>query len=137
MRALVLALMLASCAAGRAPEELPAPQLPERAGVDPIVAARSEGVEFRAVGDGVVVDILNDRIRLSRSPGTEVIDFPKPEPIFPRSNGEVYETENEGRSLAIAIERSHPCQSDNRALYPIRVELVFDGQPMAACGRDF
>lgn len=135
MRALVLALLLTACASGRAPTELPAPELPQRAGVDPIVAARAEGVEFRAVGDGVVVDILSDRIRLSRSPGTEVITFPKPEPMYPRWSGEIFNTESEGHTLRIEIHQSRPCQSDNRALYPTRVDIVLDGQEIAACGR--
>jgi hypothetical protein len=136
MRALLLALALSACAGGRAPQELPAPQLPQRAGVDAIVAARAEGVEFRVFGDGVVIDIFRaDRMRLSRSPGTEVITFPKPEAQHPRWSGEIYETESDGHTLRIEIHRSRACASGNRALYPTHVEIVLDGQAIAACGR--
>lgn len=137
-RALLIGLCfaLAACGGEAARRELPAPQLPQRAGVDPIVAARAEGVEFRAVGDGVVVDIFREnRVRVTAS--GEALNFSKPEPRYPRWNGVIYETENEAHSLTIRIRDDRPCQSADRALYPTLVEIVLDEVEYSACGRRF
>jgi hypothetical protein len=81
MRAVLMsALLLAACGANAARQELPAPELPQRAGVDPVVAARAEGIEFRAVGDGFVLDIFREeRIRLTLEKEGELM-FDKPDP---------------------------------------------------------
>lgn len=139
MRALPLAagLMLAACANG-AREELPAPQLPQRAGVDATVAARAEGIEFRAVGEGFVLDIFREeRIRFARTPSGEELNFPKPAPRYPRWNGVIYETESETHTLTIRIRDDRRCESADRALYPTRVELMLDGMALSGCGRRF
>jgi len=138
MRAILLATMLAACGANGAREELPPPQLPQRAGVDPLVAARAEGVEFRAVGDGFVLDIFRqDRVRLTRTAPIQELNFPKPEPRYPRWNGVIYETASEGHSLTIRIRDDRPCRTADRAVYPTTVEIVLDGVELTGCGRRF
>lgn len=136
--ALLSALLLAACGANAAREELPPPQLPQRTGVDPIVAARAEGVEFRAVGDGFVLDIFREeRIRLTLTATGEELVFPKPEPRYPRWFGSIYFTTQEGRVLSIVIRNDHPCERADRATYPIEVELRLDDREMEGCGREF
>ncbi len=137
MRALLLAagLMLAACANGA---ELPAPQLPERAGVDPLVAARAEGIEIRATGEGFVLDIFREeRIRLTLTETGEELIFPRPEPQYPRWYGSIYFTTHEGRVLRVEIRNDHPCRRADRATYPIEVVIRLDGRPMVGCGRQF
>jgi hypothetical protein len=136
--AIFAALLLAACGGNAAREELPPPQLPDRAGVDPLVAARSEGVEFRAVADGVVVDIFREHhIRLITTATGEQLIFPKTEPRFPRWNGSIYETISGTRSLGIEIRNHQPCERADRDLYPITVTIVLDGRQIPACGRAF
>lgn len=139
MRALVLAtLLLSACAGGAAREELPPPQLPQRAGVDPTVAARAEGVELRAVGEGFVLDIYRtDRIRLTLTGTGQDLVFPKTEPRFPRWNGSIYHTAADGRVLYIEIRNDRRCERDDRQTYPIRVDVSLDGREMTGCGREF
>jgi hypothetical protein len=139
MRAAIVAvLLLAGCGANAAREELPPPQLPERAGVDPLVAARAEGVEFRAVADGVVVDIFReDHIRLITTATGEQLIFPKIEPRFPRWNGSIYETTSGTRMLRVEIRNYLPCERPDRTTYPITVVIELDGRPMQACGHEF
>lgn len=138
IRALALAFTLAACAGRQAPRELPPPQLPERAGVDPIIAARAEGIEFRAVGDGFVLDIFReDRVRLTRTASGDALTFPKPEPRYPRWNGEIYETEVDAHTLTIRIRDDRPCERDDRASFQTRVELIADGVELEGCGRRF
>jgi hypothetical protein len=129
-------LLLGACAGGPAREELPAPPLPERVGVDPFVAARAEGVEFRAVGDGFVLDIMRtEHIRLRR--GEDELAFPKPDVRYPRWNGAIYETAASGHSLVIRIRDDRPCVRADSGLYPTTVDLVLDGAQLSACGRRF
>jgi hypothetical protein len=138
MRALLFALALAACAGGQAPKELPPPPLPERAGVDPLVAARAEGIEFRAVGDGFVLDIYRaDRVRLTMTSSGEELVFPKPAPVLPRWNGSIYDTAAEGRVLHVEIRNDRPCQRADRQTYPVRVDVQLDGRDMPGCGRAF
>ena len=138
MRAALLAALLLAACSGNVREELPPPQLPQRTGVDPFVAARAEGIEFRAVGAGIVVDIFRaDRIRLTRTETNEAMIFPKPEPQLPRWAGSIYETSSDGRTLAIEIHDHRPCESGDRALYPTSVVIVLDDAEIAACGRSF
>jgi hypothetical protein len=138
MRAALFAVLLLSACAGNVREELPAPQLPQRTGVDPLVAARAEGVEFRAVGGGVVVDIFRENhIRLITTATGEQLIFPKTEPRFPRWNGSVYETGTGARRLSVEIRNYLPCERADRDLYPITVAITLDGREMQACGRAF
>lgn len=135
--ALLSALLLAACSANAAREELPPPQLPQRTGVDPLVAARAEAIEFRAVGDGFVLDIFHDeRIRLTLDKEGELV-FAKPEPRYPRWNGSIYETANEGYTLAIEIRDDRPCRREDRATYPTTVHIVLNDLELNGCGRRF
>src|ERR1700741_4791307 len=103
MRFLFAACLLAACSSSP-PELPPPPQLPQRAGVDPLVAARAAGVEFRATGPGFVLQIYGqDRITLDHN--GQQLTFPKPRPLLPRWNGEIYETGNRGHQLRIEIRR--------------------------------
>lgn len=134
--ALLATLLLSACMSPGA--ELPPPPLPQRTGVDPLVAARAEGVEFRAVGDGFVVDIFRaDRIRFTRAPSGDELTFAKPEPRYPRWNGVIYETSNGAHTLTIRIRDDRPCQSADPATYPSTVEVVLDGAEFRGCGRRF
>lgn len=139
MRAvLTFALLLTACGANPARQELPAPQLPQRAGVDPVVAARAEGIEFRAVGEGFVLDIFRaERIRLRLTTTGEELVFPKPAPQNPRWLGSVYHAGNEGRTLRIEIRNHHPCEREDRAFYPISVRITLDDGELEGCGREF
>lgn len=138
MRAIPLALLLAACAAGGPREELPPPQLPQRAGVDETVAARAAGVEFHAVGDGFVLDIYREeRIRLTLTEQNEEFLFAKPEPQYPRWNGVIYLTSIEHRWLSVKIRDDRPCRRAEAAQYPITVELRFDNREFEGCGRRF
>jgi hypothetical protein len=134
---LAFCFLLAACA-GRVPQDLPAPPLPERTGIDPVIAARAEGVEFRAVGDGFVLDIFRaERIRLTLTATGEELTFPKPEPQYPRWNGSIYETSHDARVLRVEIRNDRPCERPDRAANPIRVELRLDDREMEGCGREF
>ncbi|MGQ0533734.1 MAG: hypothetical protein ACT4OF_13745 [Caulobacteraceae bacterium] len=136
MRALILALALAACSS--APEELPPPQLPQRAGIDPIVAARAEGVVFRALGhapDFVLQIYRDDRITLTWDAHHET--FPKPEPMLPRWNGEIYETQNERHTLRVEVERYRPCADPpvGGETRSITVIVTLDGGELRGCGQ--
>ena len=136
MRAIILALALAGCA-NAPPPELPAPVLPERAGVDPIVAARAEGIAFRAVGEGFVLDIFHeDRIRLTLTATGEELIFPKPEPRYPAWNGSIYDTQNDKHGLYIEIRDDRPCE---RGVPRVDVGLGHpgDAREFTGCGRSF
>jgi hypothetical protein len=139
MRAAIFAaLLLAACGGNAAREELPAPPLPERAGVDPLVAARAEGVEFRAVGEGFVLDIFRtDRIRLTLTATGEELTFPKREPQYPRWYGSIYDVSNDAHVLHIEIRNDHPCERADRGIYPITVHIRLDDRELEGCGREF
>lgn len=138
MRAALLAAFLLAACGGNVREELPAPPLPERAGVDPLVAARAEGVEFRAVGDGFVLDIFRtERIRLTLTATNEELNFVKPQPQYPRWNGSIYQTRHEGRALRIEIRNDRPCERADRTIYPAIVRIRLDDRELEGCGREF
>jgi hypothetical protein len=139
MRAAIFAaLLLAACGGNAAREELPPPELPQRAGVDPLVAARAEGVAFRAVGDGFVLDIFRtERIRLTLTATGEEIVFAKPEPQYPRWHGAIYETASGTRTLSVEIRNYLPCAREDRATYPITATIRLDGRELEGCGREF
>jgi hypothetical protein len=133
--ALAAVVLLGACASSR-PQELPAPPLPQRTGVDPIVAARAEGVAYRGVGDGFVLHIYrDDRITLSWGRDVNEATFPKPEPQYPRWNGEIYDTQNAAHTLHVEVDR-RPCTDANGANQPTRVRVTIDGQELNGCGRD-
>lgn len=138
MRAALVALvlLLGACASSR-PQELPAPALPQRTGVDQTVAARAHSVAYRGEGDGFVLHIFRaDRIMFAWNAGANEEDFPKPEPILPRWNGEIYETRNETRTLRIEIDR-RPCTDAGGENHETRLRVTIDGQELSGCGRYF
>lgn len=128
--ALITAVLLAACAT---PQDLPPPQLPQRAGVDAAVAARADGVRFEAHGENFRLRLYDDRIALSVANGAELI-FPRPEPQYPRWSGVVYSTENAEHRLGVSIRRDRPCPTD-RGARP--VEILLDGSAFTGCGRAF
>lgn len=132
MRALVLAFALAACSLSK-PQDLPPPQLPQRAGVDPIVAARAEGVVFRAQGSDFLLHLYRDhRIWVSWD-GREV-QFPASEPILPAWRGEIYETRVEGYELRVEV-RQGPCR-DGDQVYSATVVVRINTEEHRGCGRE-
>jgi|LNFM01.2.fsa_nt_gb hypothetical protein len=135
MRILIAATALFALAAcSTTPrDELPPPQLPQRAGVDPVVAARAEGIEFRATGDGFVLEIYRtERIDLKLAEAEQVLTFPRTEPRMPAWHGSVYWTEAAGRRLEIDIHEGRPCP-DGGASVVVRL----DYEEFRGCGRYF
>lgn len=135
LRPILLAALLAlsACASSR-PQDLPAPALPERAGVDPIVAARAEGVRFLAQGEAPPFQLrFYDAIITLQVGDAAMQSFPRPEPRFPRWNGEIYETENEGHRLSVHVRHDRPCPTQ-AGLH--LVEVFYDGVEMDGCIRD-
>jgi hypothetical protein len=127
MRAILLALMVAACAS--APQDLPPPALPQRAGVDPIVGMRAEGMRYFASSDDLfALRIYDDRIVLSRL-GEADLAFPSGEPIYPRWSGEIYESEANGRSLRVEIRHYDACERGRDT-----VEVTLDGATLRGCG---
>ena len=138
MRAALLAALLLAACGGNVREELPPPPLPERTGVDPLVAARAEGVAFRAVGDGFVLDIFRtERIRLTLTATGEELVFAKPEPQYPRWSGSIYETASGARTLTVEIRNYLPCAREDRATYPTTVHIRLNDRELEGCGREF
>jgi hypothetical protein len=131
MRALALALAISACST--APEELPPPQLPQRAGVDPLVAARAEGVDFLAHGSAPMFHLrfYETRITLSLE-GVAPLDFPRGEPLLPRWNGEIYETTNGSHRLRVEVRNDRPCP--DRPGYVV-VHVNLNGAQAIGCGR--
>ncbi len=137
MRALLLAFALAACST--APPELPAPQLPQRAGVDPVIAARAEGVVFRAEGSdpAFVLHLYRDNsILLSWDNGAHQERFPATEPQHPAWSGEVYFVANERYRARIEV-RDRPCRDRafGDAVLPRTVIVSIGGEDFLGCGR--
>lgn len=130
MRALLLALTLAACSTSPR-EELPPPQLPQRAGYDQTVALRAEGVNYYAHGAGFTLRMFDDRIVFS-TPGAADKVFTRPEPQHPVWNGEIYTTSNEQHRLYLTLRFDRPCPTGNGEDL---VELRLDGIEFAGCGR--
>jgi hypothetical protein len=130
---LAAAFVLASCASP-AGEHVPAQPPPQPAGVDPIAAARAEGVRFLAYGTAPAfhLRLYEDRITLSLE-GAPAQSFPRPEPQFPRWNGEIYTTSNAAHRLRIAVRRYRECPT--RPGYHV-VEIALEGAHVDGCGRD-
>jgi hypothetical protein len=133
MRVLLVVVALAGCTVTQ-PRDLPPPDLPQRAGVDPIVAARAEGVTFMAHGDAPVFQLrfYDDRITLLKN-DAELETYPLPEPMHPRWYGEVYITSNDAHRLRIEVRRDHPCEGQPGQVV---VRVARDGVNMDGCGRD-
>ncbi len=100
--------------------------------MDATVAARAEGVDFLSSGDGFTLRIYReDRIALTW--GDQELSFPKPDPILPRWNGEIYETQNGAHTLRVEIRRS-PCDLGGQPM-PTRVRAILDHETREGCGR--
>ena len=139
IRVLILALALAACSSAPR-DELPPPQLPQRAGVDPLIAARAEGVVFRAQGaspDFVMHLYRDNRIFLSWDSGAHQEHFPASEPILPAYRGRVFETRNERFELRVDI-RDGPCRDEaiGTQVFSATVFVHIDGLERRGCGRE-
>ena len=139
IRALFLAFALAACSTAPK-DELPPPQLPQRAGVDPIVAARAEGVVFRAQGanpDFVLHLYRDSRIFLSWDSGAHREHFPASEPIYPAYRGRVFETRNERFAIRVDI-HDGPCRDEalGPQVFSATVTVEIDGVERSGCGRE-
>lgn len=139
IRALFLAMTLAACSTAPK-EELPPPQLPQRAGIDPLIALRAEGVVFRAQGaspDFVLHLYRDNRISISWDQGAQQQHYPASEPILPAYRGRVFETRNERSSLRVEI-RDGPCrdQALGPQVFSATVVVQIDGAERRGCGRD-
>lgn len=138
VRTVLLAiLLLAACSNTR--EELPPPQLPQRAGVDPLIAARAEGVVFRAEGaspDFVLHLYRDNRIFVTWDAGAHQERFPASEPMLPAWAGEIYETRNERYELRVEV-RHRPCRDAafGDAVLPRTVVVSINGEERSGCGR--
>ena len=132
MRAALLALALTACASP--PPELPPPVLPQRVGVDATVALRAEGARYMAIGEEqFVLRIYDERISFARA-GEDELSFPQTEPLYPRWNGEIYETDANGHRLRVEIRRRGECaDKDGRDT----VAVTLDGAAMMGCGRAY
>jgi hypothetical protein len=132
MRGALLALALMACSSP--PQDLPAPVLPERVGIDETVAMRAEGVRYLATGDApFVLRIYDDHIALARA-GEGDLNFPQSEPIYPRWNGEIFDTEASGHRLRVEIRHRGQCGGDDAR---DTVKVTLDGAVMTGCGRAF
>ncbi len=127
---LTLTLLVTACSGG-VQADMPLPALPQRAGVDSIVAARAEGVRLLADGEHFHLRFYDATITLQLD-GGDIQRFPRPEPRYPRWNGELYETANAQHRLRVAVRRDRPCPSES-GLH--RVEVRIDEQEFAGCGR--
>ncbi len=135
MRSAWVAVTLLAACASAPREEPPAPPLPERAGVDTVVAARAEGVDFRAVGAAFILNIYREE-RITLAWGDQNFSFPKPEPILPRWNGEIYETSDGRYALRVEIRRAS-CAGADGDTWPARVTVILDDEMLEGCGRSF
>lgn len=140
MRAVFAALVLLG-ACTSAPRDLPPPNLPERAGTDPIVAARADGVVFRAVGaspDFVLHIHRNDAmIYLSWDGGAQEETFNQVRVVLPAYRGTVYEANTERHDLRVEI-RQGVCRDPNLGpeTFSASVTVRIDGVVRRGCGRE-
>ena len=140
MRALLLAFALAACSSSP-PAELPAPSLPQRAGVDPIVAARAEGVVSRALGaepDFLLHIYRNDTmIFLSWDDGAHQETFNNVRVVLPAYRGSIYEARSEQHTLRVDV-RDGPCRDARLGpeVFSANVTITIDGEMRRGCGRE-
>lgn len=134
MRALILALALASCSSAP-PPELPPPQLPQRTGVDPLVEARTQGVVFRAIGAGFVFDLIRDN-RAALVWGDQRHTFENVATRIPAYRGTVYDAQTEHGALLVEV-RDTLCRDalEPDHVFPHRVTVTFHGETRRGCGR--
>lgn len=136
MRVALIAFLALGACSHAPPDEPPPPQLPQRAGVDETVAARAEGVRFRGEGDGFVLDILDQEMRLKFTQTGETHVFPTPEPRYPRWNGSSYDTHNGEHGLYVEIRDDRPCEPGVPAIR-VRFGAQGEGQQLTGCARRF
>lgn len=146
MRPLLLALLLGACTA-QAPPDVEAPTAGEAldmhvrealAAMPSWEQARTAGVDFRGVGQepGWILDIYRaDRIVLVWDYGESSASFPLVAPSYPQEGATRYESQSNGRALAITIRR-FPCQDAmSGEAFPASVEVIIDGRTLEGCGR--
>ncbi len=126
------ALLLGLAACSNTPrDELPLPQLPQRAGVDPVVSARAEGIEFLGTGENFTLSIYRtERIDLKFTETEGILTFPRTEPRIPAWRGRVFWTEAAGRRLEIDIHEGRPCPEGG-----VRVLVRLDYEEFRGCGQ--
>ncbi len=145
MRTLLVALALVACTPGEPGTQDAATSTAEASSVEQALAsmpawpaARAAGVDFRAVGQepGWMLDIYReDAIRLLWDYGENVATFPLAAPTYPAEGATRYDSQGEGRTLAVTIRRA-PCQDVmSGEAYPSTVEVVIDGRTLTGCGR--
>lgn len=131
---------LAACSSSQT-AELPPPELPQRAGVDPIIAARAEGVVFRARGSNP--DFLlhvfrnNERIFLAWDDGQHQQTFANIRVTLPAYRGTIYEATNERHQLRVEV-REAPCRDANinDETFSAIVIVRIDNEERRGCGRE-
>lgn len=145
MRSLFVVFALAACSAPPPQSTTAAPESAATSSTEAALAqmpswenARAAGVDFRGVGQepGWLLDIYQrDAIRLLWDYGESLADFPLTAPSYPQEGATHYETQADGRTLAVTIRR-FPCQDAmSGEAYPATVEVVIDGRTLRGCGR--
>jgi len=140
MRAPLAAVALLSACASQ-PRDLPPPNLPERAGTDPIVAARADGIVFRAVGvaPDFVLDIYrNDAmIFLSWDGGAHEETFNDVRVVLPAYRGTIYEAHTDSHELRVDV-RPGVCRDPNIGpeTFSATVTVHIDDVVHRGCGRE-
>jgi hypothetical protein len=133
MRALVIALALASCTM-TPPPNLPPPELPQRAGIDPLVAARAAGVVYQGRGEGFTLALHRDR-HIAFTWGEAEHAFFNPTLVQPAYRGEIYEAIDGARTLRVEI-RNGPClDAESGETWSATVSVQLDGEIRRGCGR--
>jgi putative lipoprotein len=117
----------------------PAPRAPARpgSGGHGDVELRARGVDFRAIGQepGWLLDMFRDRVELSYDYGNVEITAPRPQPILPAWQGEIYEIRTEAHRITITIRRT-PCQDAmSGEMFPAQVAVLVNGRTLEGCGR--
>lgn len=134
--ALLVAALVGACAS---PQALPPPELPQRAGVDPLVEARADGVVFRAVGaaPAFVLHIHRNDAMLVLTWDANQETFHEVRTVLPAYRGKIYEAQNERHAVRVAI-RSGPC-SDPRLepeTFSSTVTVWINDEIYRGCGRE-
>lgn len=134
MRALLLAIAVAACSSSP-PPELPPPQLPQRAGVDPLVEARAQGVVFRGIGAGFTFDLIREN-RAALTWDGQRFAFENVATRIPAYRGTVYDAQGDVGALLVEV-RDTPCRDALAPgeVFPHRVTVTFRGQTRQGCGR--
>jgi putative lipoprotein len=99
------------------------------------VELRARGVDFRAIGQepGWMLDMFADRIELSYDYGDHEITAPRPQPVLPAWQGEIYEIPS--HRITITIRRT-PCQDAmSGETFPAQVTVVVNARTLQGCGR--